>query len=120
MTPKKLVTDIGTPPNEHAESAVEALDHVATSFAKFADVFGQSLELEKTRMQIEREKLDKLYEIVIEGNGKESIRAQVNRHELFFTEFNKLKWLIIAQFVSIMFVIGYAVFDHFVNQPLIP
>lgn len=52
------------------------------------------------------EKLEDLYKVVVVGNGKPSLRAQVARHDDWINNANKLIWILVTaavgQFVASM------------------
>lgn len=46
------------------------------------------------------EKIEELYKVVVVGNGRPSLRAQVARHDDWINSANKLIWIIVAALIG--------------------
>lgn len=73
------------------------------------DKIGATLTAHVERESIMYKKVDEVYEAVITGNGKPSLKAQVSRHSDWIGNVNRLGWIFISAIIG-QFVVSSCAF----------
>jgi hypothetical protein len=100
-----------TPPESKMDELIEGMSKLGVVLEKQVASSMALCEAYKTLSEQDRKKIEKLYEIIVSGNGKEPLMYVVDRHERTLQTQSRILWIILTLFIGQVF---YGVWQHFI------